>query len=84
MHNQQPWANSSDKPCLVTYNPINEITCDVLRFIFQLDEEASERIETICGVGLIARAISEAVANSESKFVSTFNKPELKFVARRL
>ena len=25
MHNQQPWANSSDKPCLVTYNPINEI-----------------------------------------------------------
>ncbi len=25
MHNQQPWANRSDKPCLVTYNPINEI-----------------------------------------------------------
>ena len=25
MHNQQPWANYSDKPCLVTYNPINEI-----------------------------------------------------------
>ena len=27
MHNQQPWANPSDKPCLVTYNaitPINE------------------------------------------------------------
>ena len=21
MHNQQPWANRSDKPCLVTYNP---------------------------------------------------------------
>ena len=25
MHNQQPWAKQSDKPCLVTYNPISEI-----------------------------------------------------------
>ena len=25
MHNQQPWANKSDKPCLVTYNPVSEI-----------------------------------------------------------
>ena len=25
MHNQQPWANQSDKPCLVTYNPISPI-----------------------------------------------------------
>ncbi len=25
MHNQQPWANVSDKPCLVTYNPISRI-----------------------------------------------------------
>ncbi len=25
MHNQQPWAQESDKPCLVTYNPINPI-----------------------------------------------------------
>ena len=25
MHNQQPWANRSDKPCLVTYNPISPI-----------------------------------------------------------
>ena len=25
MHNQQPWVNRSDKPCLVTYNPINKI-----------------------------------------------------------
>lgn len=25
MHNQQPWAKRSDKPCLVTYNPIQEI-----------------------------------------------------------
>ncbi|MDE2934632.1 MAG: FAD-dependent oxidoreductase [Chloroflexota bacterium] len=25
MHNQQPWAHESDKPCLVTYNPISPI-----------------------------------------------------------
>ena len=25
MHNQQPWAGQSDKPCLVTYNPISQI-----------------------------------------------------------
>ena len=25
MHNQQPWANRSDKPCLVTYNAISPI-----------------------------------------------------------
>ena len=25
MHNQQPWANRSDRPCLVTYNPISTI-----------------------------------------------------------
>jgi len=25
MHNQQPWAKRSDKPCLVTYNPISQI-----------------------------------------------------------
>ncbi|MCY3802613.1 MAG: FAD-dependent oxidoreductase [Chloroflexi bacterium] len=25
MHNQQPWANRSDKPCLVTFNPISLI-----------------------------------------------------------
>ena len=25
MHNQQPWVNRSDKPCLVTYNPISQI-----------------------------------------------------------
>jgi len=25
MHNQQPWAKESDKPCLVTYNPISRI-----------------------------------------------------------
>ena len=28
MHNQQPWAGDSDKPCLVTYNPITRIDED--------------------------------------------------------
>ncbi|MXW65776.1 MAG: NAD(P)-binding protein [Gemmatimonadales bacterium] len=28
MHNQQPWAKRSDKPCLVTYNPISEIDAE--------------------------------------------------------
>ena len=25
MHNQQPWAGRSDRPCLVTYNPVSPI-----------------------------------------------------------
>ena len=25
MHNQQPWAKGSDRPCLVTYNPLTRI-----------------------------------------------------------
>ena len=25
MHNQQPWASRSEKPCLVTYNPISRV-----------------------------------------------------------
>ena len=28
MHNQQPWANRSDRPCLVTYNPVSRIDED--------------------------------------------------------
>ena len=37
MHNQQPWAGRSDKPCLVTYNPISPIDEDkiVKRWWFQ-------------------------------------------------
>ena len=37
MHNQQPWANRSDKPCLVTYNPVSRIDEDkiVKRWWFQ-------------------------------------------------
>ena len=37
MHNQQPWAKRSDKPCLVTYNPISHIDEDkiIKRWWFQ-------------------------------------------------
>ena len=36
-------------------------TCDVLRFIFDLDEEAEERVQDICKMDLIGRAIADAV-----------------------
>ncbi len=39
-------------------------TCDVFRFIFQLDEELEERIELVCRMDLIARAIAEAVTQN--------------------
>ena len=39
-------------------------TCDVMRFIFQLDEEAEERVAQICRMDLIARAIADAVAHN--------------------
>jgi hypothetical protein len=35
--------------------------CDVLRFIFQLDEDSERRVELICKMDLIGRAISDAV-----------------------
>ena len=38
--------------------------CDVLRFIFDLDETATERIELICRMDLIGRAIADAVAQN--------------------
>ena len=36
-------------------------TCDVLRFIFELDEAAEERIKFICKMDLIGRSIASAV-----------------------
>ena len=39
-------------------------TCDVFRFIFQLDEAAEERIQLICRMDLIGRSIAAAVAHN--------------------
>ena len=39
-------------------------TCDVFRFMFQLDDESEQRIELICRMDLIGRAIGEAVASN--------------------
>ena len=39
-------------------------TCDVFRFIFQLDAESEERIELICRLDLIGRAVAEAVTQN--------------------
>ena len=39
-------------------------TCDVLRFIFELDEESEERVEQICRMDLIGRAIADAVGEN--------------------
>ena len=39
-------------------------TCDVFRFIFQLDDEAEERIEFICKMDLIGRSIADAVSHN--------------------
>ena len=39
-------------------------TCDVFRFMFQLDDEAEERIQLICRMDLIGRSIAEAVASN--------------------
>ncbi len=39
-------------------------TCDVFRFMFHLEEESEERIELICRMDLIARAIAEAVTQN--------------------
>ena len=38
--------------------------CDVLRFIFELDEEAEERVTNICRMDLIGRAIADAVGQN--------------------
>ena len=39
-------------------------TCDVFRFIFQLDDETEQRIEFICKMDEIGRSISEAVSHN--------------------
>ena len=39
-------------------------TCDVFRFIFQLDEEAEERIRFFCNIDLLGRSMAAAVSES--------------------
>ncbi len=39
-------------------------TCDVFRFMFQLDEVIDERIQAICKLDLIARSIADAVSQN--------------------
>ena len=39
-------------------------TCDVLRFIFELDEESERRVQEIAKMDLIGRAIAEAVGHN--------------------
>ena len=39
-------------------------TCDVFRFMFQLDEESEQRIEFICKMDLIGRSIAAAVSEN--------------------
>ncbi len=39
-------------------------TCDVLRFMFQLDEDAEKRIDFICNLDLIGQSIATAVSNN--------------------
>ena len=39
-------------------------TCDVFRFIYQLDDEAEKRIQFICNMYPIGRAIAEAVTSN--------------------
>ncbi len=39
-------------------------TCDVLRFVFQLDDESEERVRLICRMNLIGRSVAEAVTQN--------------------
>ena len=42
-------------------------TCDVLRFIFQLDDEVEARIQAIARIDLIGRAIADAVSQNVAR-----------------
>ncbi len=41
-------------------------TCDLFRFIFELDEESERRIELICKMDLIGRSIAAAVEQNQT------------------
>ena len=62
-------------------------TCDVFRFIFELDEEAEKRIDNICRMDLIGRSIADAVKHNISNPLlrrSTLNKKIPSVPLRRL
>ena len=62
-------------------------TCDVFRFIFELDEEAEERIRNICRMDLISRSIADAVKHNIANPLlrrSTLSKQVPKVSLRRL
>ena len=56
-HNEIPDPRDVIIICLIN-------TCDVFRFMFQLDDEAENRIEFICRMDLIGRSIAEAVSHN--------------------
>ena len=56
-HNEIPDPRDVIIICLVN-------TCDVFRFMFQLDEKAEERIEFICNMDLLGRSIAAAVSHT--------------------
>ena len=55
--NEIPYPRDIIIICLVN-------TCDVFRFIFPMDEPAQERIDAVCRMDVIGRAIAEAVSQS--------------------
>ncbi|MCY3890270.1 MAG: cytochrome P450 [bacterium] len=57
-------------------------TCDVLRYIFELDEESEARVEQICKMDLIGRAIADAV--NENIAGSLFHRTALTRAIPRL
>ena len=63
-------------------------TCDVFRFMFQLDDEAEDRIKLICRMALIGRSIAAAVSHNmanpllrRSAFAKTIPKVPLRKLA---
>ncbi len=53
-------------------------TCDVFRFMFDIDDETQERIELICRMDMIGRSIAAAVEHNIASPMlrrSTLNKP---------
>ena len=56
-HNEIPDPRDVIIVCLID-------VCDVLRYIFELDEESEARVKQICKMDLIGRAIADAVGHN--------------------